>query len=262
MISTDPSLIKELIMRGKRLDSRKMDEYREIKVEKGAVTTAEGSARVRIGNTEVVAGVKFGVGTPFPDTPDEGVLMVGAEFLPLASPEFESGPPGEDAVELARVVDRAIRESKVVDFGKLCITPKEKVWMVFVDIDVLDDDGNLIDAASLAAMAALLNARIPKLDEDGAINTDEKGTEKLPITGTPVSTTFVKIGDKILADPSLAEYEALEARLTVGTFEKDGKILIASMQKGGSYGITVEDLDHILDLAERKGKELRKLIEE
>lgn len=258
MISIDPQLIQEVVQKGKRLDNRRFDEYREIKIEHNVVTSAEGSARVRIGNTEVLAGVKFGVGEPFSDTPDEGVLMVAAELVPLASPEFESGPPGEEAIEISRVVDRAIRESKVIDFHKLCITPKEKVWMVYVDIDVLDDDGNLIDAASLAAAAALMHAKIPKLTEDGTIDYDNKGTERLPMDGIPVSTTFVKISDRILVDPSLPEMEALDARVTIGTFEKDGEVMLCSMQKGGSHGLTLEEIDKIIDMAVKKSVELRK----
>lgn len=244
---------------GKRLDNRRFEEYRNVTIEKNVVSSAEGSARVRIGNTEVVVGVKFGVGTPFADTPDEGILMVAAELLPLASPDFESGPPREEAIEISRVVDRAIRESKVIDFKKLCIMPKEKVWIIYVDIDVLDNDGNMIDAASLAAAAALTSARLPKLDEEGAIDYDQKGVEALPMEGTPVSTTFIKIGNTLLADPSLLEMSALDARLTIGTFEKDGAH-ICSMQKGGPEGFTVEEIEKIMELAERKGAELRALI--
>ena len=77
------------------------------------------------------------------------------ELIPLASPDFESGPPREKAIELARVVDRGIRESETIDMAKLCITPEEKVWIVFIDVHVLDYDGNLFDACSLAASAAL-----------------------------------------------------------------------------------------------------------
>jgi exosome complex component RRP42 len=261
MIESDPQLIRDVVERGKRIDNRKFDDYREIRIEKNAIYTADGSARVKIGNTEVVAGVKFELGTPFSDTPDEGVLIVAAEFVPLASPEFEAGPPGEDAVEVSRVVDRAIRESKVIDFKKLCITPKEKVWMLYVDIDVLDDDGNLIDASSLASVAALMTAKIPDLDENGDIIREKKGAQQLEMTGLPLSTTIVKISNKLLVDPNLSEAQAMDARVTVGTFGKDGQTCLCSMQKGGFVGITTEEIDKILDMAIRKGDELRKLLE-
>ncbi len=261
MISLDPSVIKQMVVKGKRLDNRKFDEYRKITLETGTIPMAEGSARVRLGDTEVIAGVKMAVGKPFSDTPNEGVLIVAAEFLPLASHEFESGPPGEEAVEVSRVVDRAIRESKVIDFEKLCITPSEKVWLVNIDVDVMNHDGNLIDAVGIAAVAAILNARIPKLNEKGEIEFGVKTHEKLPIKGIPVSTTIVKIGNSLIVDPSFLEESAFDARVTVGTFDKDGDIAFCSMQKGGSFGITFEELEKILDIAVEKGKEIRALLE-
>src|SRR3989339_2224492 len=148
-----------------RLDGRKFTEYRKpFKVETGFTNTAEGSARVILGKTEVLAGVKMEIMEPYPDTQDEGSIMVGAELLPLSSPEFELGPPGIQAIELARVVDRGIRESKALDFKKLCIEKGEKIWMVIIDICPINDAGNLFDAASLAALAALKDTRYPAFD--------------------------------------------------------------------------------------------------
>src|SRR3989338_4890943 len=134
-----------------RLDGRKLTEYRKpITVEYGVVKTAEGSARVKIGETDIIVGVKLEVGEPYPDTPNEGTIIVGAELLPMSNPEFEPGPPQIQAIELARVVDRAIRESKALDFKKLCIEKGEKIWMVIIVIFPINDAGNLFDAASLA----------------------------------------------------------------------------------------------------------------
>ncbi|HEC95126.1 MAG TPA: exosome complex protein Rrp42, partial [Thermoplasmatales archaeon] len=153
--------LNKLAQQNKRIDGRAFNEYRKITIEAGLVRKAEGSARVKIGNTQVLTGVKLDVGEPYPDSPESGVLTTSAELIPLASPDFEAGPPREDAIELARVVDRGVRESEVIDLEKLCIEPGEKVWIVFVDIHVLDYDGNLFDASSLAALAALATARVP-----------------------------------------------------------------------------------------------------
>ncbi|MEM2816665.1 MAG: exosome complex protein Rrp42, partial [Candidatus Bathyarchaeia archaeon] len=145
--------IAQLISKGKRLDGRDLYDYRDIKVEQGIIEKAEGSAKVLLGKTEVMVGVKVEVGQPFQDTPNDGVLTVNAELVPLASPTFEPGPPDENSIELARVVDRGIRESKAIDLPKLCIEPGKKVFVLFVDIYVLNHDGNLIDASALAALA-------------------------------------------------------------------------------------------------------------
>ena len=93
------------------------------------------------------------LGEPYPDTPESGVMTTAAEMIPMASPDFEAGPPRENAIELSRVVDRGIRESEVIEVEKLCIVPDEKIWMIFIDIHIIDYDGNLFDTASLAALS-------------------------------------------------------------------------------------------------------------
>src|SRR3989337_1828597 len=123
MTEVIPELMREHIHRlaasGKRTDGRAFDETRKLTIEKNYIKTAEGSARVKLGNTDVLVGVKINTGEPYPDTPRSGVLTTSVELAPLASPTFESGPPRPDAIELARVVDRGIRETKTVDMSKL-----------------------------------------------------------------------------------------------------------------------------------------------
>jgi len=249
--------ISFLASKGRRNDKRKEDEFRKIEIEPGVIANAEGSARVRIGKTEVIVGVKMGTGEPFSDKPDAGVLMTGAELSPLSSPDFETGPPKEDAIELARVVDRGIRESGMIDTKKLCIKKGEKVWMVFVDIQIINHDGNLIDAASLAAVAALLNAKMPKFDGENV----EYGTstsKSLPVTQKPIAVTISKIGNALMADCTVEEESAALARITVTT-KDDGNL--CALQKGGSYPLSVEEIDKAFEISIRKGKEIRKMLD-
>jgi len=252
--------VRDLVKGGKRPDGRALDEYRKISIEPGFITSAEGSARVTIGKTTVLAGLKLGVGSPFPDRPVEGVLMTNAEFLPLASPHFESGPPREEAIEFARVTDRGIRGSNAVDIASLSIGEdsdgKPKVWMVFLDLYALDHDGNLQDAAGLAAMAAVLNAQMPKY-EDGKLVLDEK-TGPLPSKATAVSCTFGKIGDKVFLDPTYAEEISLDAKVTISTI--DGHI--CACQKSGGGGFKAAELGSAMELALKRGDELRAMLKQ
>jgi len=239
------------------LDGRKLLDYRQpIKVETGISKTAEGSARVQIGNTIVMAGVKMEVGTPYPDTPDEGGLVINAEFYPLSSDKFEAGPPRIDSIELARIVDRGIREAKSIDVKKLCIKEGEKNWTVTVDVVSINADGNLIDAAGLAALAALKDARFPAY-EDGKLDYKEKTNKKLPLVREPLPVTVFKIGNKLMVDPTPKEEEIAEARLTVTTTE-DGKL--CSLQKGGNEALSLEDLEQMFEIGIKKGAELRKYL--
>ncbi len=250
--------ITELLASGKRLDGREPTEYRKIQLESGVIERAEGSARVRLGKTEVVVGVKIDTGSPFADVPDKGVLTVNAELVPLASPDFEPGPPGEDAVELARVVDRGIRESKAIDLEKLCVEPGKKVFIVFIDVYVLNHDGNLIDASALAALAALVNTKMFKYTvEDGEI-VKKPGYTPLPVVNYPISVTFAKIGDKLVMDTGLDEEQVMDARLTMA-LDKDGNI--CAIQKGGGSGyFTKEEISEAAKIALKKTEELRKLV--
>lgn len=243
--------------KGVRLDGRKMDEFRPIHIETGISATAEGSARVRCGNTEVLAGVKMAKGTPYSDTPDEGVLMVNAELLPISNPDFESGPPSSESIELARVIDRGVRESKTIDVKELVITPGQAVWMVNVDICPLNSDGNLIDIGALAAIAALKDARVPSL-KDGQVDYKAKTDQRLPVRSIPIPVTIVKIGDVLLVDPTNDEFKIADARLTITT-EENGTI--CAMQKGGDSPLLLEDVERMVRLATEKAKELRKALE-
>jgi exosome complex component RRP42 len=238
-----------------RLDGRKPLDYRgPIEVTYGVVKTAEGSAKVKIGDTEVIAGVKLEIGEPYADTPDEGTIIVGAELIPMSNPEYELGPPGLPAIELARVVDRGIRESKAIDFKKLCIAPSEKIWMVIIDIVPINDAGNLFDASSLAALAALQDAKYPSVEGD-KIDYKKKTDKRLPLQKLPINVTVIKIGNKFIVDPDIEEEKAIDARLTVASIE-DGTL--CALQKGGEQPLSVHDIEQMLDIGIQKGKELRK----
>ncbi len=243
--------IYELLRKGRRMDGREPLDLREISVETGVIDTAEGSARVRYGETEVIAGLKMAIGTPFPDTPNKGVLTTSMELIPMAHPDFESGPPGGDAIELARVVDRGIRESGMVDVEKLCITPGEEVWMCFIDIYSINYDGNLFDAAALAVVAALKSAIVP------ASNHDKGEDFPLPVTCVPITATMAKIENTLIVDPTFDEEMVSSARLTVTS---DGNGDVRAMQKGKSGAFTVEEVNYIVDVAREKGDEIRKII--
>lgn len=251
--------IVSLLDHGKRTDGRAFDEYRKITIIPGYVQKAEGSAIVKIGRTKVIAGVKAQIGTPFPDTPNQGVVTATVELVPIASPIFESGPPRGRAIELARVSDRAIRESKAVNNDSLVIIPGKKVWILFIDIYVLDQDGNLFDACEIAAVSALMNARIPETK----IVTDENGNEDVELLETtqplkldciPISCTFGKIGKHIIVDPILKEEGIEDARITFA-FRDDGKICATQKGEGGTFSI--DEIKKCIDIASERTKEIR-----
>ncbi len=245
-----------LLKNGKREDGRGLNDMRDLKIDIGIVNKAEGSCYVQIGDTKVIAGVKCETGTPFPDTPNQGVFTTNAELIPMASPDFEAGPPREDSIELARVVDRGIRESGAIDFEKLVIKEGELVRVLFVDIHIMDYNGNLFDAAGIAAIAALYNAKIPVLDEEGN-KTEEQ--IPLPMRKIPVPCTYVKIADSLLYDPSFEEESVMDSRITVTTEDKGN---IAAMQKGDVGSFKKEEILEIVRRSKARGDEIRSILNE
>ncbi len=236
---------------GERIDGRSFDEFRKIEVIPNVIEKAEGSALVKLGNTQVVVGIKMQPGEPYPDTPDRGVIITNAELVPLASPTFEPGPPDESAIELARVVDRGIRESEAVDLSKLCIEEGEKVWIVFIDIHALDDDGNLMDASAIAAIAALMNTTVPaerfELGED----------YKLPVQNVPISVTSLIIGDRYLVDPCRDEMSVGEYTITITADQNDN---IVAIQKSGGYLLSESLFEELLDVSINNARKIREFL--
>lgn len=250
--------IENLIAKGKRLDGRGLRDYREIKIAQGLIEKAEGSAKVLLGKTEVLVGVKIDTGEPFPDTPNEGVLTVNAELVPLASPSFEAGPPDENSIELARVVDRGIRESKAIDAEKLVIEAGKKVFVVFVDIYVLNHDGNLIDASALAAVAALRNTKLPNYEiKNGEVKITQ-GYTQLPMRSYPITVTLGKINGKLIVDPWLEEEEAMDSRISLAINDEGN---ICAIQKGGAGYFTPQQILEAAKIAKETAAELRKKVD-
>lgn len=263
-IRTTPSItgdrIKKYLKEGKRFDGRGLEEFRELIIEKDVSCKAEGSVRVKLGKTEVIVGIKMAPSEPYADSPASGNLMVTAEMLPLSSPRFESGPPKIEAIEWARVTDRGLRESGFVDFDKLCIKEGEKVWTVFVDVYSINDDGNLMDAATIGAIAAMKLARIPKYDlENNKILHDELSDEKLPLTDhVPVAISVHKLGDSLIVDPTREEEDISETRVTIGS----SKGIISSLQKSNSQALDIDEIKKVFEIATKVSEEIDAKINE
>jgi exosome complex component RRP42 len=245
--------MKELLAKGTREDGRGLMETREITIKAGVISHAEGSAQVDIGSTRVLAGIKIDMEEPLKDLPNQGSFAVSSELLPLASADYESGPPSPESIELSRVTDRGIRAAECIDLESLFVE-EGKAWSIFVDIYVLNYDGNLFDAAELAAMTAIATAKMPKY-VDGKVIRD--GDQPLKVKNIVASTTFAKIGNNILADPNGMEESSAATRITIVT---DGKT-VRAVQKGMSGGWTPKEIYSLIDASMDKYKDLKKKIE-
>jgi len=241
-----------------RIDGRGLWEYREFQIKNDIIASAEGSADVSLGDTKIITGLKYEVGEPFPDLPNEGVCTVMAELLPLASPLFERGPPDEQSIELARVVDRGIRHADCVQTKKLCIKEREAVYILFVDMYVINYSGNLIDAGGVSALTTLISAHIP----EGVWNEDKRETDwtgkyitgKTIVKELPFVITYGKIDDIIFLDPSLPEELVCDGKISISVTKEK----ITSIQKSGAATFSIDEIKNLGEKSLEIGKKLRK----
>lgn len=257
VISTiEKNYILNNLRKEERIDGRGLWEYRDWTIKPDVITSAEGSADVTLGDTRIITGLKYDVGTPFPDLPEEGVCTFMAELLPLASPLFERGPPSEQSIELARVVDRGIRHADCVQTKKLCIKANKAVYILFVDLYVINYAGNLIDVGGISSLTTLISSHIPegKWEDDQLEWTGKYLTGETIVNELPVVTTYGKIGDVIFLDPTLPEELVSDGKISISVTEDK----IVSIQKSGLATFSIEEIDMLTKKSMEMGKNIRK----
>ena len=244
--------LSDLAANNARIDGRAQWEGRNLEIEHSVLPRAEGSARVRMGDTIVLAGVKFQIMQPYPDRPNQGGLMCSADVRPIAGRNWEAGPPSPEAIELGRVVDRGIRESGCIDVDSLCIIPGEKAWQVILDLFAVSDDGNLFDAFALAGIAALRNATVPA--ERFEVGEDYS----LPVSKTPIMCSYHKVGGRFVYDACSREELGGDERIHITLGDDDN---VHSLQKGLKGIFSAEEFAEIMTNAQERTKELRKIVD-
>lgn len=256
VISTiEKEYINNNLEKGKRIDGRDLWEYRDFNIKTDTIAAAEGSGDVSLGDTRILTGAKYDIGEPYPDKPDEGVCTLMAELLPLASPLFEGGPPDQQSIELARVVDRGIRHADCVQTKKLCIKEEKAVYIIFVDMYIINHGGNMIDCGGISALASLISSNIPKgkWTEDGPEWTGEYFSGDEIINELPIPVTFGKIEDNLFLDPCLPEQLVSDGRITFSVTEDN----ITSIQKSGTTTFTTDQVKMLSEKAFEIAGELR-----
>ncbi|KAF3452507.1 hypothetical protein FNV43_RR02940 [Rhamnella rubrinervis] len=242
-----------------RIDGRRPFDYRKVAIKFGK---DDGSAEVRLGHTHVMAFVTAQLVQPYRDRPNEGSLAIFTEFSPMADPSFEPGRPGESAVELGRVIDRGLRESRAVDTESLCVLSGKLVWAIRVDLHIIDNGGNLVDTANIAALAALLTFRRPECSlggEDGqeVIVHPPEVREPLPliIHHLPIAVTFAFFGNEnsMVIDPTHHEEAVMGGRMTA-TLNANGDV--CAIQKAGGEGVLQSIIMHCLRFASVKAGDI------
>ncbi|KAJ8028494.1 Exosome complex component RRP45 [Holothuria leucospilota] len=260
IISTaEKQFLLSVISNGKRLDGRDTYDYRKIRITFG---TEKGCCEVQLGNTRVLAQTSCEVVKPSASRPSEGSLQINLELSPMASPSFEPGRMSSYGVELNRLLERSVRESKAVDTESLCIVVGEKVWQVRVDLHALNFDGNLLDCSSIAAIASLHHFRRPEVTVSGEEVTvhslEDREPVALSIHHMPICITFAffQEGKYLLVDPTGGEETVMDGCMVVCmnvhrelcTVQMTGSMLLLKDQLSRCCQIAVVKVSEITDV--------------
>ncbi|ORX74911.1 ribosomal protein S5 domain 2-like protein [Linderina pennispora] len=252
----------DALRQGIRVDGRGIYDYRTLKI---ACGPTPGLVEVQLGETRVLARVSCEVSRPFPDRPTEGIVQFNAELSSMAAPGFDSGRPSTQEVAVARMIERTVKQSRAIDAEALCILAGDKVWAVRVDLHFLSHSGNLIDAASIAAITALKHFKRPDVTVDGeeAIIHDPRDRNPVPLSihHTPICVTFGFLGDGelMVVDPSLLEEQVQVSSFTI-TLNAHREI--CALSKAGGVPLDQEQIDRCTQLALTKVEELNEKISE
>ncbi|KAM4584007.1 exosome complex component RRP45 [Odontesthes bonariensis] len=244
----------------KRIDGRQTYDYRKIKITFG---TDYGCCFVDLGQTRVMAQVSCELVAPKENRPNEGIMFFNIELSPMASPAFEQGRQSEVSVKLNRQLERCLRNSKCIDTESLCVASGEKVWQIRVDVHMLNNDGNLMDAASIAAITALCHFRRPDVGIQGeevtVYSPEERDPIPLSIYHMPISVSFAffQQGTYLLVDPCEREERVMDGLLMIA-MNKHREI--CSIQSSGGIMLLKEQVIRCSKIASVKVSEITELI--
>ncbi|KAL4230579.1 Exosome complex component RRP45 [Mactra antiquata] len=217
---------------------------------------------VNIGDTRVMAQVSCQVVEPKQARPADGTLYINVELSPMACPSFEPGRLSDFGVEINRLLERCLKESRCIDTESLCIVAGEKVWEIRVDVHVINHDGNLVDGCSIAAIAAIAHFRRPDITVSGDEITIHPASERDPVPLSVhhmpicVSFAFFEQGKYLLVDPTDKEEKVMDGRMIIGmnkhreicTLQITGQMLLLKDQVLRCSNIAVVKVTEITEL--------------
>ncbi|XP_033954968.1 exosome complex component RRP43 isoform X2 [Pseudochaenichthys georgianus] len=245
-----------------RPDGRELSEFRTTTLNIGAISTADGSALVKVGNTTVMCGIKVELTNPLVEAPGKGFIVPNVDLPPLCSSRFRPGPPGEQAQAASQFIADVIESSEVIQTEDLCIERGKLCWVLYCDMMCVDYDGNVLDACIIALLAALKNTKLPEVTINKDTGAPEVNLEKrkgLNIRKHPVGASFCVFDDSILIVDPTAEEEGLStSHLTVVTDEKERLCVV---HKPGGTPLSAEKLQECIGRATARQREIQKLVD-
>ena len=221
-----------------RADSRAHDEIRPVRIERGWMRSAAGSALIEMGRTRVICAASISEKVPdWMVTSGRGWVTAEYGMLPASTAvrrDASRTRPDSRSLEIQRLIGRCLRAVTNLD-----ALGQRTIW---VDCDVIEADGGTRTAGVTGAYIALHDA-LEKLVRGGAF-------QKIPLTDSIAAVSVGMVKGKILLDLDYQEDSAAEVDMNVA-MTGSGKIVeIQGTAEKTPFDKTV--LDKMLALA-RKG---------
>ncbi|KAL3990412.1 3' exoribonuclease family domain 1 protein [Acanthocheilonema viteae] len=275
---------------GLRADGRSPYDYRPVIVQTGVLATTNGSARVRIGSTDLLIGVKAELINVENIALHRNRLNFFVDCSANATPLFAGRGGEEFAGELSAALDAAYDNNYVLpDLKKLILSPMH-AWKLYVDIVLLQCDGNVIDAAALGVKAALKDTEISQVivrpADEGKYTIDlpdDNTIWKLDVSRVPLFVSVNRLGSAKIVDNSLAEEACTRASVWIAAapqfvssidhsgnnqyvVKRDGCIITFMKQCGGGT-LEMDSLEEMISIGLKTVRQLhealdRRLIDE
>lgn len=227
-----------------RIDGRKFDQIRDVKITRNFTKYAEGSVLIEMGETKVVCTASIEEKVP-PFLRNTGTGWINAEYsmLPRSTQQRKIRDSSKGKIdgrsqEIQRLIGRAIRS--VVDLNKL---GERTIW---VDCDVIQADGGTRTASITGAFVAVAEA-IYKLYSDGLI-------KKMPIQNFVSAISVGIVNDECLLD--ICYEEDSNAQVDMNIIMTDRCEFVEVQGTGEERPFSRKDLNKLLELGEKGNKEL------
>ena len=212
--------------KGVRLDGRKPDELRPIKIDVGILSNADGSAYIEQGKNKILAAV-FGPKELHPKhmaLPDRMVLRCRYHMAPFSVQERKSPAPSRREVELSKVIREALEPSIFLEYY-----PRTGID---VFIEVLQADGSTRCASITAASSALADAGIPMRDLVVACSTGKvDGTIVLDLMDTEDKMGEADVPLALMPNLNAITLLQMDGQLTLEEFEKAVNLALEGCKK-------------------------------
>lgn len=249
-----------------RSDGRKRLTFRPISLQTGVIPQANGSARVKIGGTDVLASVKAEIGKPTQLYPDQGKLFIHVECSSTAAPQFEGRGGEELSEELSAALQRCFLGGRSgvgagIDLSSLIVVEGKVCWDLYIDALVVSSDGNLLDALGAATKAALSNTGIPKInvavgasaEDEPEVDISEEEFLQFDTAGFPIIVTLTKVGNHYIADATSEEESQMSSALSASV-DRHGHI--CGLTKRGGTGLDPSVVLDMISVAKNVSEQL------